>query len=84
MLKRCDQLIVGGGIANTFIAATGHEVGKSLYEPELVPEAQRLIRLAHELGGNIPIPKDVKVAKTFSAGCGGDCAPPGRGSARMK
>lgn len=67
LLKRCDQLIVGGGIANTFIAATGHEVGKSLYEPELVPEAQRLIRLAHELGGNIPIPKDVKVAKAFSA-----------------
>jgi len=65
LLKRCDQLIVGGGIANTFIAATGHEVGKSLHEPDLVPEAQRLIRLAHELGGNIPIPKDVKVADRF-------------------
>jgi len=67
LLKRCDQLIVGGGIANTFIAATGHEVGESLYEPDLVPEAQRLIRLAHELGGNIPIPKDVKVARAFGA-----------------
>jgi phosphoglycerate kinase len=67
LLERCDQLIVGGGIANTFIAATGHEVGQSLHEPDLIPEAQRLIRLAHEHGGNIPIPKDVKVAKAFSA-----------------
>ncbi len=67
LLERCDQLIVGGGIANTFIAATGHEVGQSLHEPDLIPEAQRLIRLAHEKGGNIPIPKDVKVAKAFDA-----------------
>lgn len=65
LLERCDQLIVGGGIANTFIAATGHEVGTSLHEPDLIDEAQRLIRLAHENGGNIPIPKDVKVAKAF-------------------
>jgi len=65
LLERCDQLIVGGGIANTFIAATGYEVGTSLHEPELIDEAQRLIRLAHEKGGNIPIPKDVKVAKAF-------------------
>ncbi len=65
LLERCDQLIVGGGIANTFIAATGHEVGKSLHEPDLIHEAQRLIRLAHEKGGNIPIPKDVRVAKAF-------------------
>lgn len=67
LLEKCDQLIVGGGIANTFIAAAGYEVGKSLFEPELVPEAQRLIRLAHQQGGNIPIPKDVRVAKTFDA-----------------
>ncbi|MEJ2535323.1 MAG: phosphoglycerate kinase, partial [Gammaproteobacteria bacterium] len=65
LLDRCDQLIVGGGIANTFIAATGHEVGASLHEPDLIPEAQRLIRIAHEKGGNIPIPKDVLVAKSF-------------------
>ncbi len=65
LLEKCDQLIVGGGIANTFIAATGHEVGKSLYEPELIDEAQRLIRLAHEKGGHIPIPKDVLVANAF-------------------
>ena len=67
LMESCDQLIVGGGIANTFIAATGHNVGKSLYEQDLIPEAQRLIRLAHKLGGDIPIPKDVLVAKAFSA-----------------
>ena len=65
LLERTDQLIVGGGIANTFIAASGHEVGRSLYEPDLVDEAQRLIRLAHERGGDIPIPRDVLVADRF-------------------
>jgi phosphoglycerate kinase len=65
LLDRTDQLIVGGGIANTFIAATGHEVGRSLYEPDLIEEAQRLIRVAHAKGGDIPIPKDLLVAKAF-------------------
>ena len=65
LIARTDQLIVGGGIANTFIAATGHEVGKSLYEPDLIDEAQRLIRLAHKRGGSIPIPRDLLVAKAF-------------------
>jgi len=67
LLERVDELIVGGGIANTFIAAAGHGVGKSLYEPELVPEAQRLMRIAHGNGGSIPVPRDVLVAKAFSA-----------------
>jgi phosphoglycerate kinase len=67
LLDKVDELIVGGGIANTFIAAAGHSVGTSLYEPDLVQEAQALIRRAHEKGGNIPIPKDVVVAKSFSA-----------------
>jgi len=67
LLNVVDELIVGGGIANTFIAASGHQIGKSLHEPELIHEAQRLIRRAHERGGNIPIPKDVLVARTFSA-----------------
>jgi len=66
LMSRVDELIVGGGIANTFIAADGHDVGKSLYEPDLIHEAQRLIRLAHEAGGEIPIPKDVVVATSFS------------------
>jgi phosphoglycerate kinase len=67
LLERTDQLIVGGGIANTFIAAAGHAVGKSLFEADLVPQAQRLIRMAHEKGGEIPVPRDVMVAKSFSA-----------------
>jgi phosphoglycerate kinase len=67
LLERTDQLIVGGGIANTFIAASGYEVGKSLYEPDLLDEAQALIRMAHERGGEIPIPKDVLVARAFDA-----------------
>lgn len=61
-----DQLIVGGGIANTFIAASGLNVGQSLYEPALIPEAQRLLQLAKMHGAAIPIPTDVIVAKTFS------------------
>jgi phosphoglycerate kinase len=67
LLDRVDELIVGGGIANTFIAAAGHDVGLSLYEPDLIHEAQRLIQRAHARGGAIPIPRDVVVAKSFSA-----------------
>jgi phosphoglycerate kinase len=64
--KIVDRLIVGGGIANTFIAAAGYPVGKSLYEPELVQEAKRLMEAAQAGGGEIPIPTDVVCAKTFS------------------
>lgn len=67
LLDQVDELIVGGGIANTFIAASGYEVGKSLYEPDLLTEAQALIRKARDMGSSIPIPKDVRVAKSFSA-----------------
>ena len=59
--KVADQLIVGGGIANTFIAAEGHNVGKSLYESDLIPEAQRLSKAT-----NIPVPVDVRVGTEFS------------------
>ncbi len=62
-----DQLIVGGGIANTFIAASGHAVGKSLYEADLQDEAQRLIAAAQAKGGDIPVPTDVVTGKAFSA-----------------
>ena len=68
LLDKVDEMIVGGGIANTFIAATGHNVGKSLYEPDLIHDAQRLVKKAHERGGSIPIPRDVLVAKAFEAG----------------
>ncbi len=63
---KVDQLIVGGGIANTFIAAAGYPVGKSLYEAELVPEAQRLTIAARERGAEIPVPTDVVCAKECS------------------
>ncbi|ACT05395.1 Phosphoglycerate kinase [Dickeya chrysanthemi Ech1591] len=59
--KIADQLIVGGGIANTFVAAQGHNVGKSLYEAELIPEAKKLLETC-----DIPVPSDVRVATEFS------------------
>ena len=61
-----DQLIPGGGIANTFIAASGYNVGKSLVEEDLIPEAKRLMEAARAKGGDIPVPTDVVVGKEFS------------------
>lgn len=60
--KKCDQIIVGGGIANTFLAASGKAVGKSLYEEDLLPAAKALMQKI-----SIPIPTDVVTAKEFSA-----------------
>ena len=65
--SRVDRLIVGGGIANTFIAAAGYNVGKSLYEADLVDEAKRLIDAARAAGGEIPVPTDVVCGKAFAA-----------------
>ncbi|XKD91984.1 phosphoglycerate kinase [Morganella morganii] len=59
--KIADQIIVGGGIANTFIAAEGHNVGRSLYEDDLIPEAKKLLGSC-----DIPVPVDVRVATEFS------------------
>ncbi|MCF6259289.1 MAG: phosphoglycerate kinase [Gammaproteobacteria bacterium] len=64
--KIVDQLIVGGGIANTFIAAQGHNVGKSLYEADLVDTAKKLTTDAQTRGGDIPVPTDVVCAKEFA------------------
>ncbi|MGJ0515107.1 MAG: phosphoglycerate kinase [Methylomicrobium sp.] len=64
--EKVDQLIVGGGIANTFIAAAGFPVGKSLYEPDLIGDAKQLIAMAKQNGSDIPIPVDVVCAKEFS------------------
>lgn len=64
--SKVDQLIVGGGIANTFIAAQGHNVGKSLYESDLIPEANRLLDTAKANGGDIPVPVDVIVGDKFA------------------
>ena len=64
--QKVDQLIVGGGIANTFLLAAGKKIGKSLAEPDLVEEARKIIDAARARGGNVPVPVDVVVAKTFS------------------
>src|SRR5690606_18658026 len=61
-----DRLIVGGGIANTFIAAAGHAVGKSLYEPDLVDTARRLLEAARARNAEIPLPGDVVVGRELS------------------
>lgn len=66
LTKVVDQLIVGGGIANTFIAAAGHKVGKSLYEPDLVDTARNLIAAAKARHADIPVPTDVVVGKELS------------------
>jgi phosphoglycerate kinase len=63
---KVDQLIVGGGIANTFIAAAGHKVGKSLYEADLLDTAKQLMKAAKERGAEIPVPVDVVCGKEFS------------------
>ncbi|MGD8378395.1 MAG: phosphoglycerate kinase [Gammaproteobacteria bacterium] len=70
-----DQLIVGGGIANTFIAAAGCNVGKSLHEPDLIAEARRLTEAAHARGADIPLPTDVVVASDFAASAEADVKP---------
>ena len=61
-----DQLIPGGGIANTFLAAAGYNVGKSLVEVDLIPEAKRLLSVSAAAGREIPIPTDVVCGKEFS------------------
>ena len=67
LLEKVDKLIVGGGIANTFLAATGVNVGKSLHEGEMLDVARRLMTKAKQKGTEIPLPTDVVVAKEFAA-----------------
>jgi phosphoglycerate kinase len=66
LVKQVDYLIIGGGIANTFIAAEGYTVGRSLYEPDLIDEAERLTLAAKERGAEIIVPTDVIVAEKLS------------------
>ncbi len=66
LVNTVDQLVPGGGIANTFIAAAGNSVGNSLYEPDLVGQAKNLMDIANGKGAGIPLPVDVVVGKTFS------------------
>lgn len=67
LVGKVDQLIVGGGIANTFIAAMGHGVGKSLVEMDLLDTAKRIVADAKARGADIPLPVDVVVAPEFKA-----------------
>lgn len=67
LVGKVDQLIVGGGIANTFIAALGHGVGKSLCEPDLIDTAKKIMADAKARGADIPLPVDVVVAPAFAA-----------------
>jgi phosphoglycerate kinase len=67
LASKVDQLIVGGGIANTFMLATGMRIGKSLAEPDLVGEAQAIIDIMKSRGAQVPLPVDVVVADELSA-----------------
>ena len=67
LVSKVDQLIVGGGIANTFIAAMGHGVGKSLVEMDLIETANAIMADARARGADIPLPTDVVVAPAFAA-----------------
>jgi phosphoglycerate kinase len=75
LVGKVDRLIVGGGIANTFIAAEGHPVGKSLYEPDLLEVARRIGADARARGAEIPVPTDVVVAERFAADAAGSVKP---------
>jgi phosphoglycerate kinase len=67
LAQKVDQLIVGGGIANTFLLAQGMPIGKSLAEPDLVPECKKILATLAAQGGTLPLPMDVVVAKEFKA-----------------
>ncbi|HMD75354.1 MAG TPA: phosphoglycerate kinase [Steroidobacteraceae bacterium] len=75
LLAKVDGLIVGGGITNTFLAARGLKVGKSLHEPNMVDICKRLVEQARQRGIEIPMPTDVVVAKEFSAKAEADVKP---------
>lgn len=66
LADKVDRLIVGGGIANTFLLAAGHRIGKSLAEPELVDEARQISKKLEAKGGAVPVPVDVVCAKEFA------------------
>ena len=75
LLDQVDMLIVGGGIANTFLAATGIAIGKSLHEKDMLQIASRLLQRARERGADIPLPQDVVVAREFAATAHADVRP---------
>jgi len=67
LAHKVDRLIVGGGIANTFLLAAGLPIGKSLAEPDLVPECRKVIETLQKKGATLPLPMDVVVATRFAA-----------------
>lgn len=69
LINVVDVLILGGGIANTFLKAQGHEIGVSLYEGALLDEARAILKLAEEKGCQIPLPSDAVVGKAFTDSC---------------
>jgi phosphoglycerate kinase len=73
LAERVDRLIVGGGIANTFLLAEGINIGKSLAEPDLVPECKKIMATLAAKGGTLPLPMDVVVAKEFKADAAATC-----------
>src|ERR1700727_3026838 len=75
LLDKVDKLIGGGGIANTFLAATGVKVGKSLHEKDMLDIASKLLQHARERGAEIPLPVDVVVAREFAATAHADVRP---------
>ena len=72
LLAKVDRLIVGGGIANTFLAAAGHPIGKSLHEAEMIDVAKGLLARSQDAKVDIPLPTDVVVAKEFAASAEAD------------
>jgi phosphoglycerate kinase len=78
LLEKVDKLIVGGGIANTFLAATGVNIGRSLCEKDMLPIASKLLQRARERGAEIPLPVDVVVARERAATAHADVREVGR------
>jgi phosphoglycerate kinase len=72
LAHKVDQLIVGGGIANTFLLAAGSPIGKSLAEPDLAGEAKKIMEILRQKGGAVPLPTDVVCAKQFTANAHGE------------
>ena len=75
LLGKVDKLIVGGGIANTFLAAASHPIGKSLHEADMIDVARNLLQRSSTSGVAIPLPTDVVVAKEFAASAEADVKP---------
>jgi phosphoglycerate kinase len=75
LLEKVDMLIVGGGLANTFLAATGVKIGRSLHEAEMLDVARALLANARARGADIPLPTDVVVARDFAATAHADVRP---------